>query len=73
LPDDVVHLADPAARTTSLITIGKHLERDAGWNAFLKEKEQGAKPCSTRKKEQGTKPCSKNCVDPISPKIWICF
>jgi hypothetical protein len=24
-----------------------------------------------RKKEQGGKPCSKNCVDPISPKIWI--
>jgi hypothetical protein len=24
-----------------------------------------------KKKEQGGKPCSKNCVDPISPKIWI--
>jgi hypothetical protein len=23
------------------------------------------------KKEQGEKPCSENCVDPISPMIWI--
>jgi hypothetical protein len=23
------------------------------------------------KKRAGRKPCSKNCVDPISPQIWI--
>ena len=37
----------------------------------IAKKEQGEKPCSERKKEQGEKPCSENCVDPISPKIWI--
>jgi hypothetical protein len=44
--------------------------------ASRKKEEQGAslaskQACFKRKKEQGGKPCSKNCVDPISPKIWI--
>jgi hypothetical protein len=25
----------------------------------------------SKEKRAGRKPCSKNCVDPISPKIWI--
>jgi len=43
----------------------------------LEKREQRASPAAKetrlpqKKKEQGGKPCSKNCVDPISPKIWI--
>jgi hypothetical protein len=50
-----------------------------GVGISLKPSRKGAarKPCckenkpAQKKKEQGGKPCSKNCVDPISPKIWI--
>jgi hypothetical protein len=37
---------------------------------MIAKKERGKKPAAD-KKEQGTKPCSKNCVDPISPNVWI--
>jgi hypothetical protein len=34
-----------------------------------KKREQGTSPAS-KKKEQGASP-AQNCVDPISPKMWI--
>jgi hypothetical protein len=45
---------------------GKHREKGSTSPA-AKEK----RALLQKKKEQGEKPCSKNCVDPISPKIWI--
>jgi len=42
-------------------------KKESGAQARLQKKQA----LLQKKKEQGEKPCSKNCVDPISPKIWI--
>jgi hypothetical protein len=41
------------------------------WDKSIPKKGSSAQALPQKKKEQGGKPCSKNCVDPISPKIWI--
>jgi hypothetical protein len=53
-------------------TIACALLLTASENSFnATQKTAGHRACAKTKKEQGRKPCSKNCVDPISPKIWI--